>query len=180
MSPTRSVLISTLAVLVALTIPVGASAQLGGSSSGWAPVMVGIRFGQQQRTGSWVLGGQARIPILPSGIVEVMPNADITYLTGEKQYQYALDAAWVSGGRHGGLYAGAGLALRRGVFNSSVGRETKKGWDIVVGLKTMPGRGIPVGIQLEERWTFLHLPVNPSVLSLGVNVPLWGWGHFGR
>jgi hypothetical protein len=177
---TRPVRIPTLILLVALASPVGAMAQLEGSSAGWAPAMVGIRFGQQQRTGSWVLGAQLRVPILPSGLVEVMPNADMTFLNGEKQYEYAVDAVWVLGGRRGGPYLGAGPALRRGVFNADVGRETKKGWDIVLGLKTMPGRGIPVGIQLEERWIFMHLPINPSVLTLGVNVPLWGWGHFGR
>lgn len=173
--------ILSVALLVSPLLPVHAAAQEDLGSLGWAPVMVGIRAGLQHRTGSAVLGGQVRIPVIRSGLVELMPNASITFRKGGlDQYEYALDAVWVSGGRRGGLYAGAGAALRNGVFNENVGWRTHKGWDIVVGLKTMPGHGIPVGIQLEERLVFMHLPINPSVLSIGVNVPLWGWGHFGR
>jgi hypothetical protein len=112
-------------------------------------------------------------------MVELMPNADITFLHGSKDYEYSVDVSWVSGGRSGGLYLGAGPALRRGIFDDSGVTETRRGWDIVVGLKTMPGRRIPIGIQLEERWAFMRLPINPRVLSVGINVPLWGWGHFG-
>jgi hypothetical protein len=172
------------ALLFALSVPVGIRAQLpgAGASQGWAPVMVGIRFGFQNRTSSSILGAQVHIPILPSGLVEVMPNADMTFLRGYKDYEYSVDALWLSGGRHGGLYAGAGPAVRSGIFDGNVGqREHRTGWDIVLGLKTMPGRGIPVGIQLEERWIFMRLPINPSVLTFGVNVPLWplwGFGHW--
>lgn len=180
MITSRSTRTPLLALFAALVIPLGATAQQGSGSRGWAPIMVGIRFGAQQRTGSYVLGGQIRIPVLPSGLVEVMPNADVTFLHGRKDHQYAVDAVVVSGGRHGGLYAGAGVARRNGVFDQNVGEETRTGWDLVVGLKTMPGRGLPVGIQLQQRWVFMHMPINPAVLSIGVNVPLWGWGHFHR
>lgn len=179
MTRTRPTHIWSLAfVLTLVMIPSGAKAQFPGSSLGWAPAMVGFRFGNQQRTGHWTLGGQLRIPVLPSGLVELMPNADITFLHGSKEYEYSADVSWVSGGRRGGLYLGAGPAMRNAVFDESVGRETRTGWDIVAGLKTMPGRGIPFGIQLEERWVFMRMPINPRVLSLGINVPLWGWGRF--
>lgn len=182
MTPSRTVRIGSLALLLAVLAPAGAQAQLGPDQSvlGWAPAMLGVRFGNQQRTGNWMLGAQIRIPVIRSGKVELMPNGDMTFLHGSKEYGYSADLSWVSGGRSGGLYAGAGPAWRRGVFSDSGVRETRTGWDLVVGLKTMPGRGIPFGLQLEERWVFMRMPINPRVLSLGVNLPLWGWGHFGR
>jgi len=166
-----------LATLLAFALPLGARAQ---STEGWSPVMVGFRFGFQDRSGSSVLGAQLRIPVIPQGFVEVVPNGDITFLRHLKEYQYGLEAVYISGGRHGGLMLGGGPIARNSIFDQGPGRETRKGWDLVVGLKTMPGRGIPFGVQLQERWVFVRVPVKPRVLSLGVNLPLWGWGHFGN
>ncbi|MCG6957607.1 MAG: hypothetical protein LJF04_16575 [Gemmatimonadetes bacterium] len=164
-----------LATLLALGSPLAVRAQ---STEGWTPAMVGIRFGYLDRSTASVLGAQLRIPVIRQGYVELVPNGDITFLRGLKEYQYGLEVAYISGGRHGGLMLGAGTVARNSIFDQGSVRETRKGWDLVVGLKTMPGRGIPFGIQLQERWEFLRVPVNPRVLSLGVNFPLWGWGRF--
>jgi hypothetical protein len=168
-----------LATLLALGLPSAARAQ---STEGWTPATVGIRFGQGRTEssilGSSVLGAQLRIPVIRQGYVELVPNGDVTFLRGLKEYTYGLEVAYISGGRHGGLMLGGGPVARNGVFDPGLGRETRKGWDVAVGLKTMPGRGIPFGIQVQERWIFVRSAVKPRVLSLGVNFPLWGWGHF--
>jgi hypothetical protein len=174
MTTSRPVRLWLLATLLALGSPLAARAQ---STEGWTPVTVGIRFGQDRTTSS-VLGAQLRIPVIRQGYVELVPNGDITFRRGLKEYQYGLEAAYISGGRHGGLMLAGGPVARNGIFDESLGRETRTGWDVAAGLKTMPGRGIPFGIQVQERWIFVRSAVKPRVLSFGVNFPLWGWGHF--
>lgn len=173
MTAKRTAHIWLLATLLAVLLPAGAQAQ------GWTPAMVGIRFGWLDRSSASVLGAQLHLPVIPSGRLELVPNADITFLHGLKEYEYSLDAVYISGGRRGGLMVGGGPAARNSIYDESVGRETRRGWDLVLGLKTMPGRGVPFGFQLEERWMFMRLPLNPRVLSVGLNFPLWGWGQFG-
>ena len=176
MAPKRPRPVWILTALLLLAVPVEARAQAG---AGWTPAMAGIRIGNLEPGGRSVLGAQLHLPVLPGGWAELTPNADITFLHGLKEYQYSVDALFISGGRHGGLMVGGGPAFRNSVFEEGGSRETRKGWDLVVGLKTMPGQRIPFGIELQERWIFMKLPVNPRVLSFGVNLPLWGWGHFG-
>jgi hypothetical protein len=173
-----------LVLVLLLALPAGAQSQRRpappppGSSPGWTPAMLGFRFGYEDRSNASVVGAQLRVPILPSGIVEVVPNGDITFLRGLKEYQWGADATWVSSGRRGGLYAGVGAIWRNSIYaDSTTTRETRGGWDVVVGLKTMPGGSLPVGIQLEERFVFVNVPFKPRVLSFGVNFPLWGWGR---
>lgn len=168
-----------LFLFLCLAVPAGLRAQ---SGPGWPPAMVGVRVGYLSRsaTNATVLGAQLHIPVLPSGHVELVPNADITFFKGLKEYEYSVDAVFVSGGRRGGLVVGGGPAARNSIFPGSTTRETRKGWDVVAGLMFNPGEQLPVGIQIEERWTFFRVPVSPRVLSIGVNIPLWGWGSSGR
>ena len=145
-----------------------------GGSAGWAPAAAGVRFGYDQAARGEVIGAQLRIPVLPDGRVEVMPGADITFLTGLRDYGFNLDALYVSGGRRGGIYAGGGLALRNSLFTDEPGadRETKTGVGAVVGVKG--GGPGPFGTQVEFRWVFLpNDDYDPRTISLGVNFPLW-------
>lgn len=148
-----------------------------GDGTGWAPIQVGIHAGYDYKSTGELLGGQVRIPILPSGLVEVMPSADVTFLTGLKEYEYNLDAVAVSGGRRGGLYVGGGVAWRNTIYDDGAGRETRSGGTAVVGLKTNAVAGPGINVQIEMRWIFIRGPLKPRLLTFGVNVPLWGWGR---
>jgi len=88
-----------------------------------------------------------------------------------------VQAVAVSGGRRGGLFAGGGLVWRNTIYEGSSSRETKRWWDLVVGLRTGQLSSIPLTAQLQIRWVFVDEPINPRILTFGVNLPLWGWGQ---
>ncbi len=135
---------------------------------------VGAHFGYDQSSNSEVLGLQLRGAVLRRGQVQLVPHANVTFLPGLREYQYAIDAVWVSGGRSGGIYLGGGAGLRSSVFDpdASGERETRATWAAVVGLLTGGGAGI--GTQVELRWIFLRdAEFDPRVVSLGVNLPIW-------
>lgn len=139
----------------------------------WAPVAVGVRAGWDQRARQEVLGGQIRIPVLRSGFVEVVPSADVVFRPVEKDYQYAVEAAWVSGGARGGLLVQGGVGWRNTTITADDpdGRETFFGWLLGVGGKSEVE---PVQVELTIRWIFLRgTTYRPSMVSLGVNLPLW-------
>lgn len=170
-------LAAAAALFLALaSVPASAQAGPGGDGPGWAPVNVGIHLGFDENSQGEVLGAQMRIPVLPSGKVELMPVGSVTFAAGLKEYHFSLDAVYTMGGRRGGLYFGGGLAVRNTIFDDP-GRTTKTGWDAVVGLKSAGFAGTPIGTQLEVRWIFVDEDLKPRVLSLGVNLPLWGWGR---
>jgi hypothetical protein len=148
-----------------------------GSATGWASGFAGIRAGWDYNNQATVLGAQLRLPALPSGHVEIVPNGEVTFLNGLREYQGAVDAVVVSGGRRGGVYAGVGLAWRNTVWEVGSPRETRSASVTVAGVRTGAGGGVPFGTQLEMRWTWLDEPFRPRVLSLGVNWPLWGAGR---
>ncbi len=170
-------MLSGLVVLVTLAAPALAHAQQpdqSGSAAGWAPASLGVRLGFDQAARGEVIGAQLRVPVLPSGRVELMPSGDVTFLTGLRDYGFNLDAVYVSGGRRGGIYLGGGLALRNSLFTSEpdADRETKTAFGAVIGVKGGgPGR---LGTQVEFRWIFLpDDDYDPRTISLGVNFPLW-------
>lgn len=146
---------------------------------GWPPATVGIRAGYDYNSTGSVVGAQIRVPILPSGHVEVVPNGEVTFLTGLKEYQYGVDAVLLSGGRSGGLYAGGGIAWRSTIYEGS-DRETRRAPTVVVGARSSALFGAPFGTQIEMRWSFPEGDFKPRTLSLGVNFPLWGRGGRGR
>ena len=152
----------------------------------WSPIQLGARFGYDDNSNGEVVGAQIRIPVLPSGMVELVPNADVTFLPGLKEYQFAVDAIFVTGGRRGGLYGGVGLAMRNSIFinpdrdlDLDSQRETKTGPAYVLGLRSSVF-GASFGTQLEIRWIRVDDNVRPRVLTFGVNFPLWGRGDGGR
>lgn len=139
----------------------------------WAPVAVGIRGGWDQNARREMLGGQIRIPVLRSGMLEVVPSADVTFIPVERDYQYAVEAAWVSGGARGGLMVQGGVGWRSTTITADDpdGRETFVGYVLGLGGKTAAG---PVQVEVAIRWLFLQgTTYRPSMIGLGVNLPLW-------
>jgi len=172
---------SAATLLLALALaPLPASAQMmpqGGASRGWAPVQIGVRFGATNISSNSVLGAQLWIPLISSGHVQLIPNADVTFLAGGfKEYQHGVQAVLVSGGGRGGLFVGGGMTWRNTIYDGP-DRETKRWPDLVVGLRTGQISSIPLTAQIQVRWVFVDSPINPRILTFGVNVPLWGWGR---
>lgn len=179
MRPSTAVLL--LAFLVPLPSPAAAQRfgqQLpSGPSSGWAPGWAGVRAGWDYNAQSTVVGAQIRVPALPSGHVEIVPNGDVSFLNGLREYQGGVDAVVVSGGRHGGAYVGGGFAWRNTIWEVGSPRETRRAPVTVAGVRSGTLGGAPFGTQLEMRWIWLDGPYKPRVLTLGINFPLWGGGR---
>lgn len=152
-----------------------------GGATGWPPVEIGahIGFDSDGFTDAFVLGGQLRVPVWPSGHVEVAPSGSITFLTGLKEYQFAPDVVFVTGGRRGGLYLGGGPVWLNSIFDGP-DRATELGWSFVVGLRSSGVLGAPFGAQIQLRQSYVADLRRRRVLSLGVNFPLWGRRGSGR
>lgn len=148
-----------------------------GPATGWAPVAVGVRAGWDNRANGEILGAQVRIPVVRSGIVELAPNAEMVFLTGTKEYQYNIEAAWVPMGVEGGVFVKGGVGWRDSVFGSldSTGaRTTYFGYVVGAGGRSRLGR---VDVELDIRWTFLNdTSYRPGALTLGLSYPFWRVG----
>ena len=153
------------------------------AAAAWPSVTIGAKAGYDSKARGEVLGAQLRIPLLRNGTVELMPTADVTFLTGLKEYQYAVEALYLLSGRRGGLYVGGGLAFRNTIYavdpnlpaDPNLPRETRQGYSVVVGTKFGGSGGF--GAQLEIRWVFIkQSPIDPQVVTFGVNIPLTGRG----
>jgi hypothetical protein len=161
---------------VALTVPASAEGQRRapnepGALAGWAPIQVGARFGFDNNSTGKIVGAQIRIPVLPSGVAELMPGGDITFHSGGlKDYEFTLDGLFVASGA---LYAGGGLAVRSSIWDEGGIRETKSGPTAVFGIKSESVGGAPFGIQLEVRWVWVDEDIKPQLLTFGINFPLW-------
>ena len=143
-----------------------------GIATKWAPPSFGVRLGFDQRQREEVLGGQVRLPILPSGVIELMGSMDVTYLFNLKEYQYNMEVVYIFDGRAGGIYGGGGLGLRDTIYPDSPTRRNELGYTAVVGFR-LPGLGIMVP-QLEYRWIFINeAPFAFQTLAIGVNLALW-------
>ncbi len=177
--PTAALLALLVSAAFGLAAPRAAHAQLraplGASSGGWAPIGIGVRVGRDSALHDNVVGGQLRIPVLPDGSLELMPNMDVTFARGSKAYQYNLELVYIVGGRLGGLYGGGGIGFRKARFGAEPTdpRETSRGYTGVVGLKISGlGRVVP---QIEWRWVWVDKAgINPQQVMLGVTVALWG------
>lgn len=146
-----------------------------GAAPGWAPVEIGARIGFDSDgfTDALLLGAQMRIPVLPSGHAEVVPNGGIIFLRGLREYPFALDAVVVTGGRSGGLYLGGGPLWLSSIFEGP-DRSTELGWSFVVGFRSSRVFGASFGTQLQFRQSYVADLRRRRVFSLGVNFPLWG------
>lgn len=169
---------ATLALLALALCAQPASGQMrsAGRETGWAPAQIGARFGYDYNATGSVVGAQLRIPVIPSGYVELVPNGDVTFLTGLKEYQAGVDVVALSGGRHGGFFLGGGIGWRNSIYENAPERETKTAPIVVAGVRTGRMFAANLTTQIEMRWIFLDTAVKPRVLTFGLNVPLWGWG----
>ncbi|MDH3269970.1 MAG: hypothetical protein OEN56_01480 [Gemmatimonadota bacterium] len=177
--------VSILAVLCALglaIVPADGDAQVRRGRGGdplptWAPIAVGLRAGWDQRANAEVLGAHIRIPVVRSGILEFVPNAEIAFLSGAKDYQYTLETAWVPGGPRGGVFVSAGIGWRDTVVASATSgrpRDTFFGYVLGAGGKTRVGR---VEVEVALRWVFLNdTTYRPNAATFGINYPLWQIG----
>jgi hypothetical protein len=180
MRPTPGTLLLALALTLPLAPAEAGAQRMGqapqsGDAGGWAPAAAGFRVGYDSNERATVLGVQLRIPALPSGLVEIVPTADVTFVTGLREYQAGVDVVVVSGGRRGGVYAGGGWGMRNTIYEGPE-RDTRRAFAAVFGLKTGALGGSSFGTQIEMRWVYPDGPFRPKVLSLGVNFPLWGRG----
>lgn len=143
----------------------------------WTPPSVGVRGGWDQRANAELLGAQVRIPVLRSGIVQLVPSADVAFLQGVKEYQYGAEVSWVPGGRRGGVFVTGGVGWRDSVFSadgSTDSRRTFFGYVLGAGVKSQVG---PLEFELGLRWIFLDdTSYRPSPATVGINYPLWDTG----
>jgi hypothetical protein len=163
---------------LALAPPATASAQLarlpGDSGTGWPAMEAGLRAGYDNGVREEFAGALLRIPLLRSGRVELMPNMDVTFYRALKEYQYNLEAIYLSVPRTGGLYAGGGVGFRNTILPSdpAAGRQTITTWNIVLGAKF--GGEDRLHPMLEFRRIFTSdLAVDPQQVSLGATLTLW-------
>lgn len=140
----------------------------------WAPVAIGARFGWDQRANGQVLGAQLRVPVIRSGIVEVVPNIEMTFLRGTNEYQYSMEAALLPGGAGGGVLVGGGVGWREAVLGSldlDEPRTRHFGYIATVGARGGSGR---LQFELALRWTFLRdTEYRPNSATIGVNYAFW-------
>ena len=150
----------------------------------WPSITIGAKAGYDNNANAELLGAQLRVPLLRNGSLELMPSADVTFVTGLREYQYSVEALYILGGPRGGPYVGGGLAFRNTIYGreASIPRETRRGYSIIVGSKF--GAQTNFGVQLEVRWVFISeavsdevSPVDPQVVTLGINIPLTGRGN---
>ncbi len=167
--------IGFLAACFVAPAPVEAQQTAGGTPGPWPPISAGIHFGYDQSANGEVVGAHVRIPVLRNGAIEIVPNANVTFLSRLREHGVHLDAVYVRGGSEGGPYVGGGLALRNSIFglDPTERRTTEAGYDLVVGLKS--GNASRIGTQVEFRWIFLPgVNYDPRIVTLGVSLPLWG------
>lgn len=142
----------------------------------WAPVALGVRAGWQQdpNANGSVLGGELRIPLLRSGIVELVPSADMVWLPNTRDSQYNVDVLFVPQGPQGGVFLGGGVGWRDSPYGASISsdaRETYFGYNLVIGGRTALG---PLQLTAALRWTFLRgSEYSPNTLTLGLSYPFW-------
>ncbi len=141
----------------------------------WPAIQAGMRVGYDDGSNATVAGAQIRIPVLRNGWVELMPSADITFLTGLKEYQLQGDIVVLPSGARGGPYVAAGPMARSSIFDGPE-REIRYGASLALGFMSRGSGDVPIGTQLEIRWSFIDAPFSPRTLMFGVNLPLWGWG----
>ena len=110
MNPTHR-LVACLAILATLALilaPQGADAQRRGRDDApqqvpWPSLMAGIHVGYDENSQGEILGAQLRLPLVRDGKLELVPQANVTFATGLKEYAYGAELVLVPAGRRGGL-----------------------------------------------------------------------------
>lgn len=176
----RPLAVTILALAIALpAAPVDSDAQIRRGrdpepTDRWAPIAVGVRVGLDSRANGEVLGAHLRLPVLRSGVVEIVPNAEMTFLRGAKDYQYGVEGAWAPQGTRGGIFLTGGVAWREtpvGTLGSEGARETYLGGVLGGGVRGTVGR---LEVELGLRWVFLDgTRYRPTPATLGISYPFW-------
>lgn len=168
-----------VSILAALSWAIPVQAQFGGGqaseSRGWAPVSIGARVGYDNAQKGEMAGGFIGIPLVRTGIVELMPSFDVTFLPGFEEYQANAEIAYFTGDRQGGVMVGLGMGLRNSLFSPDPDAERRNivTYSVMLGVRLGTlGRFAP---QLEARWILQdEWPRDPRQVSLGVGFALWG------
>jgi hypothetical protein len=165
------------ACAIAVLLPASASGQLRpqpGTRPGWPPVEIGIRVGYDNLQHEELVGALLRVPVLPNGSVELMPNADVTFLRGLKEYQLNLEAVYLLTAGEGGFYLGGGMGFRSTILpeDLTAGRQTITTWSLVLGLKLAAFERVNPMIEFRRIFAS-ELVVDPQPISLGVSLELW-------
>ena len=160
-------------------LPHGLEAQFGSgpgraAPAGWAPAAVGVRVGFDNAQSEPTVGALVRIPVLPNGSVELVPNVDVTFLPGFKAYQFNFEAVYLTEGRAGGFYLGGGPGFRNSVFgpDPSAPRRNERTFSLVVGVRL--GGLDRFRPELETRWILQDEQArDPRLVAVGVSMALW-------
>lgn len=174
---------ATLVLLVLpLFLPGVAEAQFGtrperqGATERSRALEVGLRGGIDFEVDGPVLGAHLRIPLDPSGRVELMPGFLYSFSDLADPFQIDADAV-VLLGPGGTLYAGVGASFRSGFYEP--GQEERRfetGYNLVVGFKDNRVFGDrSLNSQLEFRFTDVDR-VESSIVTIGFNLPLVFFG----
>lgn len=169
---------TALVAAAALCAPAAASAQLarlpGDNVGGWPAIEIGIRAGYDNGLREEFVGALLRVPVLASGRVELMPNMDITFLRGLREYQYNLEAVYLTVPGEGGLYAGGGMGFRNTILpaDPAAGRQTITTWNLVIGAKFAMGERLNPMVEFRRAFAS-DLAVDPQQISLGATIELW-------
>ena len=141
-------------------------------TSGARGVFVGAHAGFDMKNDAIVVGAQSHLIADPWGRIDVIPNMDVTFISGITEYQFNAEAAAVV---IPGLYVGGGAAFRNTVYEDSPGadRETRRGYTLFVGIRP-PSRSGGLTTQAELRRTSVDR-FRPVTLTVGLNYPLTVW-----
>ena len=146
----------------------------------WAPVSIGARFGWDQSANGETAGLQIRIPLVRSGVVEFMPNAELIYPNRPRESQYNLELMYIPGGVRGGVFIGGGVGWRTTtVVNTGPSQPEQRlfGYTLALGGTTNLG---PIRVEATLRWIFLrNSTYRPNPVTLGISLPLWSAGPQG-
>jgi hypothetical protein len=165
-----ALLTGTACLLQAVALAQPVAAQGPPPAGGWNQgILLGGHVGldHQALFEAVVVGGQAHIMLDPWGRVTLLPNAELEFRSGIRDWQANADLAVMP---TRGVYVGGGLAYRNTQYEEDVGKETRRGYSIFIGLRTPPAPR-RFGVQGEMRWSFVS-HVRPRVLSVGANFPL--------
>lgn len=135
---------------------------------------VGVRAGADLANEGLVLGAQVRIPVDPWRRLELVPSASVDFLAGIAEYQLEADAVlFVDRMRR--LYVGGGAAFRNTIYEETADgdeeRETRTGYSLLAGARTLDGGPLDMGTQLQIRYVSVDR-FEPLYVTLGVNFPL--------
>ena len=159
-------------LLLLTTVAIGTPLEV--HPQGWEPISIGVHAGYDSRSRQEVLGAQLRIPVLPSGRVELITNTDVTFLKGLNEYQTTIEAVYMLTPGEGGFYAGGGIGVRNTTLGTDLNdpRKTLQTFSLVTGaVLGSIGRIRP---QLELRWIFIdETTVDPQHFTLGASFTLW-------